>query len=63
VLHALAADGSPDVLHCGPGRDTAKVRASERASTRIIGCETIVVVTSPSADDEADEADRDSDAE
>src|SRR5687767_5824487 len=34
VLHALAADGQPDTLHCGPGRDTAKVRQSERASTR-----------------------------
>ena len=32
VLHALAADGDPDVLDCGRGRDTAKVRGSERST-------------------------------
>jgi hypothetical protein len=39
------------------------VRGSERASTRITGCETIVVVVTPTADDEAAEGDRDADAE
>jgi hypothetical protein len=63
TLHALAADEDHDLLDCGPGHDTARVRASERASTRIIGCETIVIVDNPSAEDEADEADRDADAE
>ena len=63
VLHALAADNDPDVLDCGPGRDTAKVRGSERSTTRFRGCETIVVVVMPSAEDEAAEADRDADAE
>jgi Ca2+-binding RTX toxin-like protein len=63
VLHALAADGNPDTLDCGAGRDTARVRASELATTTIVGCETIVEVANPSAADEADEADRDADAE
>jgi hypothetical protein len=63
VLHALAADGQPDTLHCGPGRDTAKVRQSERASTRFTRCEVIFVIVTPSADEEAGEADRDADAE
>ena len=63
VLHALAADGNPDTIHCGPGRDTAKVRQSERASTRFTGCEVIVVVVMPSAEDEAAEADRDAEAD
>ena len=60
---ALAADGQPDTLHCGPGRDTAKVRQSERASTTFTGCETIIVIVTPSAEDEAAEADRDADAD
>ncbi|HJX75636.1 MAG TPA: hypothetical protein VJ247_04720, partial [Gaiella sp.] len=63
TLHALAADGQPDRLLCGAGRDTAKVRRSERSTTTIRGCEVIVVVVTPSADDEAAEADRDADAE
>ena len=44
-------------------RDTAKVRGSERATTTFRGCETVVVVVTPTADDEAAEADRDVDAE
>ena len=63
VLHALAPDGNPDRLHCGPGRDTAKVRQSERATTRFTGCEVIMVIVTPSAEEEAGEADRDADAE
>ena len=47
TLHALAADGDPDTLDCGPGRDTAKVRGSERATTTFRGCETVVVVVTP----------------
>ena len=62
MLHALAADGNPDVLHCGAGRDTARVRGSGAATTPITGCEMIVVVVTPSADDEAAEGDRDADA-
>jgi len=62
-LHALAADGAPDTLLCGPGRDTARVRQSERSTTTTRGCEVIVVVVTPSAEDEAAEADRDADAE
>ena len=62
-LHALAADADADTLNCGPGRDTAKVRGSERASTTFRGCETIMVIVTPSADDEAAEGDRDADAE
>jgi Ca2+-binding RTX toxin-like protein len=63
TLHALAADHDADVLDCGAGRDTARVLASERSSTRIRHCEVIVVVTAASADDTADESDRDADAE
>ena len=62
VLHALAADGNADVLRCGAGRDTARVRGSERATTTFRSCEVIVVVVTPSADDEAAEGDRDADA-
>jgi Ca2+-binding RTX toxin-like protein len=63
TLHALAADGNPDTLDCGAGRDTARVRSSERPTTTIVGCEIIVEVVSPSADEEAGEEDRDADAE
>ena len=61
VLHALADDDDPDTLNCGPGNDTAKVRKPER--TTIQGCETIVRIVTPSADEAAGEADRDADAE
>ena len=61
VLHALADDDDPDTLLCGPGRDTAKVRKPER--TIIRGCETIVKLVTPSAEEAAGEADRDADAE
>ncbi len=63
ILHALAADDDPDLLDCGAGHDTAKVRGSERSTTQFRGCEVIVVVVTPSAADEADESDRDADAE
>ena len=63
VLHALAADGAADTLDCGPGRDTARVLGSERATTTCRGCETVVVVVKPTADDAAAEADRDADAD
>jgi Ca2+-binding RTX toxin-like protein len=63
TLHALAADGAPDTLDCGPGRDTAWVLASERSSTTFRGCETIMVVVRPSEADEAAEGDRDADAD
>ena len=62
VLHALADDDDPDTLHCGPGNDTAKVREPER-TTRSTGCETIVRIVTPSADEAAGESDRDADAE
>jgi hypothetical protein len=39
------------------------VRRSERSTTTFRGCEVIVVVVRPSAEDEAAEADRDADAE
>jgi hypothetical protein len=39
------------------------VRQSERSTTRIRGCEVIVVVVAPSVDDEAAEGDRDADAQ
>jgi Ca2+-binding RTX toxin-like protein len=63
TLHALAADGQLDVLNCGPGHDTAKVRASERQLTRVHDCEVVMLIAMPSAEDEAAEADRDADAE
>jgi hypothetical protein len=63
VLHALAADGDVDVLHCGPGVDTAKVLASERSLTRLTGCETVVLVTAASADEASAEGDADAEAE
>ena len=61
VLHALADDDDPDTLLCGPGRDVARVRKPERTTIR--GCETIVKIVTPSADEAAGEADRDADAE
>jgi hypothetical protein len=39
------------------------VRASERSTTRFTRCETIVVVATPTAEDDAAEGDRDADAE
>ena len=63
TLHALAPDGDPDALDCGAGRDIAKVRGSERATTTFRRCETVVVVVTPTGDEEAGEADRDADAE
>jgi RTX calcium-binding nonapeptide repeat (4 copies) len=54
-LHALAADGQVDVLDCGPGRDTAIIRRSERGLTRIVDCEVVVTVVVGSAEDEAAE--------
>ena len=62
TLHALAADDAPDVLDCGPGSDTAKVLSTERASTTFRSCEVVMVIVSPSGDDQAAEGDRDADA-
>lgn len=59
-LHALAADGDPDLLHCGPGNDKAWVLPSERPRTQLVGCETVFVVDAPTADqDEGENADAD----
>ncbi len=44
-LHALARDQQPDTLDCGSGNDVAIVRTSEKASTTLIGCETVRYVT------------------
>jgi hypothetical protein len=63
LLHALAGDGDPDVLDCGPGFDTAFVLASERATTTFRGCERIVVELAPTAQDTADNADNDGGAD
>ena len=41
-LHALAADGQPDLLDCGPGDDKAFVLRSERPLTRLVGCEKLL---------------------
>ena len=41
-LHALARDGQPDLLDCGPGdADAAFVRLSEKESTTLVGCEKV----------------------
>ena len=63
LLHALAGDGQPDVLDCGPGFDTAYVLDSERSTTTFRGCERIVVVSAPTAQDTADNADNDGQAD
>ena len=63
-LHALAADGDPDLLNCGPGDDRAWVLRSERPLTQIVGCETIYVVVTVSPDqDEGENADADTEAD
>ncbi len=62
-LHALAPDGDHDTLDCGPGFDTAYVLQSERRDTTIRGCERIVIVVTPSAQDTADNADNDDQAD
>jgi hypothetical protein len=64
VLHALAADLRRDVLDCGPGNDTARIRTSERPRTTVISCETVTLVTTPSGEEQAaEEADTDAEAE
>ena len=62
-LHALAADRRTRRAPLRPRPRHGRVRRSERATTRITGCETIVIVVTPTADDEAAESDRDADAE
>jgi hypothetical protein len=63
VLHALAPDGEPDLLNCGPGHDRAFVLRSERPRTTFIGCEVVFVVDAPTADqDEGENADADAEA-
>ena len=64
VLHALAPDGQPDLLSCGPGNDTAFVLHSERPTTTIRGCEKVFVEISPTPDQQAGEdADADTEAD
>jgi hypothetical protein len=64
VLHALAADGKPDLLACGPGNDEAFVLRSERALTTLRGCEKLflmVDLTSDQPEGENAEADVEAD--
>ena len=61
-LHALAADGDPDLLNCGPGHDKAFVLRSERPRTQLVGCEVVVIVDTLTADQEEGE-NSDADAE
>jgi hypothetical protein len=64
VLHALAPDGQPDVLHCGPGRDKAFVLRSERPRTALVGCEDVEVVEVLTTDqEEGENADADAEAD
>jgi Ca2+-binding RTX toxin-like protein len=51
VLHALAADGQPDVLDCGRGYDTAYVLRAERQTTKVIGCERLYLVVDLTPDE------------
>ena len=63
-LHALAADGDPDLLNCGPGNDKAWVLRSERLRTQLIGCEVVFIVDGLTADlDEGETADADREAD
>jgi Ca2+-binding RTX toxin-like protein len=63
-LHALAADGDPDLLDCGPGHDRAWVLRSERPRTQLSGCEVVFVVDAPTADqDEGENTDADTEAD
>jgi hypothetical protein len=63
-LHALAADGDPDLLNRGPGHDKAWVLRSERPRTQVTGCEVIFVVDVVSPDqDEGENADADTEAD
>ena len=63
-LHALAPDGDPDLLNCGPGSDKAWVLRAERPRTQLVGCETVFVVDGPSPDqDEGENADADTEAD
>ena len=63
-LHALAADNDPDLLNCGPGDDKAFVLRSERPSTTLVGCETLLIVVELSADqEEGENSDADTEAD
>ena len=63
-LHALAPDGQPDLLNCGPGNDKAFVLRSERPRTQLVGCEKVEVVEAPTADqDEGENATADAEAD
>ncbi len=64
VLHALAADGDPDVLACGPGDDEAFVLRSERPTTRLRDCERLYLVVELTAEQaEGENADADDEAD
>ena len=64
TLHALAADGKPDVLNCGRGDDTAFVLRSERPTTKLVSCERVFIEVTLTPDQNADEnGDTDSDAD
>lgn len=63
-LHALAPDGQHDLLDCGPGSDKAFVLRAERPLTRIVSCETLYIVVTPTSDQnegESSEADAEAD--
>jgi Ca2+-binding RTX toxin-like protein len=63
-LHALAPDGEPDLLSCGPGNDKAWVLRAERPTTQLVGCEKVYVVDVLTADqDEGENADTDAAAD
>jgi Ca2+-binding RTX toxin-like protein len=63
-LHALAPDGDPDLLNCGPGNDKAWVLRAERPRTQLVGCETVYVVEAATPDqDEGENADADTEAD
>ena len=63
-LHALAADGDPDLLNCGPGNDKAFVLRSERSRTQLVGCEVVFIVDALTADqDEGENTDSDTEAD
>jgi Ca2+-binding RTX toxin-like protein len=63
-LHALAPDGEPDLLNCGPGNDKAWVLRAERPRTQLVGCEKVYVVDVLTPDqDEGENSDADTEAD
>ena len=62
--HGRGTDNDPDLLNCGPGDDKALVLRSERPSTTLVGCETLLIVVELTAEqEEGENTDADTEAD